>query len=145
LDGTPPGGRVRFSSEPEEAGIAVLEASAPIAMAARGVSDARRRAVRWAQGWRAPVDADVLSLLVSELATNAVIHGAPPASMRAVWDRGVLRVEVTDAGVGSVPTPVAAAPEEPSGRGIALVEALSDGWGVDLRTDATVVWFEIRA
>jgi anti-sigma regulatory factor (Ser/Thr protein kinase) len=113
-------------------------------MAPDGVSDARRRAVRWAQRWRLPVDVDVLALLVSELATNAVLHGRPPALMRAAWDGEILRVEIRDAGAGSMPERRDATPEEPHGRGLAMVDAIADGWGADLRDDATVVWFEIR-
>lgn len=87
---------------------------------------------------------DEAELLVSELVTNAVLHGAPPITMRVECDGNRLRVSVTDRN----PEPAQvrdAGPEDVSGRGIRLVDIISDQWGVEPRSgDGKDVWFTIR-
>ncbi len=87
-----------------------------------------------------------LTLLVSELVSNAVLHsGAPPASGILVHARmlheGAVRVEVTDQGTGFT-----AIPRDPTrpvgGYGLFLVEKQATRWGVD-QEGGTRVWFEI--
>jgi anti-sigma regulatory factor (Ser/Thr protein kinase) len=103
---------------------------------------------------------DVLSLLVSELATNAVTHGhvtgrdfrvhllALPAPAAASL---TVRVEVTDTRGDKLPEPAAAPATDPAagpartgGRGQLLVEALADRWGCAPRPDGPgkTVWAE---
>ncbi|MDO0936853.1 ATP-binding protein [Streptomyces sp. DG2A-72] len=89
---------------------------------------------------------DVL-LCVSELATNALLHGVPPnrcfrLGLNLTTD-GVLRVEIHDSGPGEVRTPDAD-PESEHGRGLLLVAALADKWGVGERDPGKVVWCEFR-
>ncbi|MFD0562437.1 ATP-binding protein [Kitasatospora saccharophila] len=55
-----------------------------------------------------------------------------------------LRVEVQD-GAARVPGRRAAAETATSGRGLFLVEALADDWGVQLRADGKTTWFELSA
>jgi anti-sigma regulatory factor (Ser/Thr protein kinase) len=87
-----------------------------------------------------------LTLLVSEVVTNAVIHSeAGPLSeilMTACRsDNGVFLVEVTDQGDGFTPTP--RDPARPGGGyGLYLVEKEAHRWGVDGK-GGTRVWFEI--
>ncbi|MDC0773882.1 ATP-binding protein [Streptomyces sp. HD] len=86
--------------------------------------------------------ADDLLLCVSELATNALLHGAPPGRgflLRVRYDGDVLRVEVHDSGTG-----VPRTPDDPDegGRGLLLVGALADKWGVGERNPGKVVWAE---
>jgi anti-sigma regulatory factor (Ser/Thr protein kinase) len=82
-------------------------------------------------------------LLVTELVTNAVLHGArgPITLTIAPAPRGRLRIEVVDEGSGFVPRARARPTTEPGGWGLHLVETLSDRWGV--RKGSTSVWFEI--
>jgi anti-sigma regulatory factor (Ser/Thr protein kinase) len=84
-------------------------------------------------------------LLVTELITNALRHGAlspgDHVSLKASIDDGVVRIEVRDPGRdGEV------APRDPGprggGYGLFLVELLARRWGVD-RRDGTVVWCEL--
>ena len=87
-----------------------------------------------------------IQLLVTELVTNSVVHaGLRPGERIEVSiqrsDTGV-RVEVADQGPGFDPPPPPEDPFATSGRGLALVNTLSDRWGVE--TDGlTRVWFEI--
>ncbi|MFJ8308849.1 MULTISPECIES: ATP-binding protein [unclassified Streptomyces] len=85
---------------------------------------------------------DVL-LCVSELATNALVYGVPPGRgfllRLELCDGAVLRVEVHDSG-GGVPRVVDVADE--GGRGLLLVAAMADKWGVGERDPGKVVWCE---
>ncbi|MBG0853368.1 ATP-binding protein [Streptomyces spinoverrucosus] len=86
--------------------------------------------------------AEDVAVCVSELATNALLHGVPPGRgflLRVRYDGDVLRVEVHDSGSG-VPR-VADEPDE-GGRGLLLVAALSDKWGVGERPLGKLVWCE---
>ncbi|MFJ9373693.1 ATP-binding protein [Streptomyces sp. NPDC101455] len=90
---------------------------------------------------------DVL-LCVSELTTNAILHGVPPGRRLAlrlcVHLDGVLRVEVHDSGTGElrkVRTPYRELHAE-DGRGLMLVSVLADKWGVGERAPGKVVWCE---
>ncbi|MFJ8002141.1 ATP-binding protein [Streptomyces sp. NPDC096310] len=85
---------------------------------------------------------DVL-LCVSELSTNALLHGVPPGRgfrLFLRYDGDVLRAEVHDSGSG-VPEIVDAGDGE-GGRGLLLVAAFADQWGVSDRKPGKVVWCE---
>lgn len=87
-----------------------------------------------------PFALDVARLLVSELVTNAVRYGAPPISLdiRCI-DHVGLRVAVGDANP-IPPTPKVDEPDAESGRGVALMELLSDAWGVVATRGGKQVW-----
>lgn len=82
-------------------------------------------------------------LVVSELVSNAVNHAGTSVSVGiSVSEEGVVRVEVGD-GRTWPPRPRNPAPDSVGGRGLLLVEALSDRWGVETRDDGKVVWAEV--
>ena len=82
-------------------------------------------------------------LLTSELVTNAVLYAAGTIDVDVDIDLRAVRVEVGDHST-EPPSPRDASPEEPSGRGLHLVEALARAWGVEQqRDDGKVVWFEL--
>jgi anti-sigma regulatory factor (Ser/Thr protein kinase) len=86
--------------------------------------------------WRA-------ELIVTELVTNAVLHGPGGPVLLALdtGGRGV-RGQVADPGPGiRKQTLVARRAVDEGGRGLFLVDALSDGWG--LSDDESRVWFEV--
>ena len=88
---------------------------------------------------------DRVKLLVSELVTNAVVHG-PRAKGSCVEltvraTRKTVAVEVTDTGLGFEQR-IRAPSVRDSGWGLFLVEQLSDRWGVTT-DEQTRVWFEI--
>lgn len=95
------------------------------------------------EDWGCPEVTDVATLIVSELVTNAIVHAATPAELRAKWADGVLRLEVLDHAEGNPPDPRIAAPDDEGGRGLLLVDALSTAWGVESTDDGKVVWAEV--
>ncbi|MFJ3696997.1 ATP-binding protein [Streptomyces sp. NPDC090052] len=75
---------------------------------------------------------DALTLIVSELAANAVSHGLVPGRdfrLRLSAEGATVRVEVTDTRGESVPALVEPSDELEGGRGLLLVTALADRWG----------------
>lgn len=112
----------------------------------RSVPAARRFAYETLAGWGLAGSGrgDDVMLCVSELATNALLHGVPPGRHYRVflrYDGSVLRVEVHDSGPG-VPRIVGEVDE--GGRALLLVAALSDKWGVGERDLGKVVWCEFE-
>lgn len=83
-------------------------------------------------------------LLVSELVTNSVLHGGPPLVVAVDCDGTALQVRVRD-GATEMPAPRPAQFSDENGRGLALVAAMSEQWGVDPAPDGKHVWFVIRA
>ena len=85
--------------------------------------------------------ADVGALIVSELVTNAVMHGAAPIRMELHLDLGELRVDVFDAAPAkAVAIHRDGRIDEPSGRGLRIVEKLADAWGVRSCDGEKSVW-----
>jgi anti-sigma regulatory factor (Ser/Thr protein kinase) len=84
--------------------------------------------------------ADV-ELVVSELVTNALVHGRGAIKLRLRIDRNRVRGEVVDQGSGFEGEARMRGPDELSGRGLFIVNALTTRWGVHEGT--THVWFEI--
>ena len=82
-------------------------------------------------------------LLTSELVTNAVLHGRSEVCVEIVRSSdGRVRVAVHDEN-SRHPVPVAQDHDALDGRGLALVEAIADRWGVDERPMGKAVWFEL--
>ncbi len=79
-------------------------------------------------------------LVLDELVSNAVRHGKPPQRVRLLRQPGRLRIEVDDSGTTpATPRP----PSETGGRGLALIDACSTGWGQEHREDGKTVWAEL--
>lgn len=86
-------------------------------------------------------------LLASELVTNAVRHAGlgPEDSIRfrVLASVKLVRVEVHDGGPEfGIPNSGAPGPDQVGGRGLYLVQVLSDRWGVE-HDDLVYVWFEM--
>ncbi|MFG2945430.1 ATP-binding protein [Streptomyces adustus] len=118
---------------------------------ARSVGRARNLFREQAAIWKLPEETtETAVLLLSELMTNAYRHARVPAGRQirtlCLLQDDRLRISVTDAN-GTLPTPRETAPEHESGRGLALVAALADGWGAQPRAGGIgkTVWFELCA
>jgi anti-sigma regulatory factor (Ser/Thr protein kinase) len=84
--------------------------------------------------------ADVVRLVVSELATNAVLHAVTPFTVTLELGKGSLLLAVRDRSQASLFGPVAQPVTRPRGRGLSIVEALSSSWGVTAQADGKSVW-----
>ncbi|MFJ5231824.1 ATP-binding protein [Kitasatospora sp. NPDC088391] len=109
------------------------------------VGAVRRRLRDALDHWGVPELADTAELLTSELVTNALVHTGKDAVLDAVLTgEQRLRVEVRDR-TSSLPGRRNPGEDATNGRGLLLVEALADDWGVQLRGDGKVTWFELSA
>jgi anti-sigma regulatory factor (Ser/Thr protein kinase) len=88
------------------------------------------------------VDLHDAQLVVSELATNAVIHAGTPFSVAVRSDGSAVRISVQDS---SAVQPVMRAqdPLALAGRGLRLVSMVSRAWGVEYGPDGQTVWAEL--
>jgi anti-sigma regulatory factor (Ser/Thr protein kinase) len=94
--------------------------------------------------WGRPDLIDDAVLVVSELATNAVIHGRSPFSVQMRRVGSNVRLEVVD-DCSHEPSPAAAGQLASGGRGLSLVAAVSRDWGFDRVDDGKSVWAEFDA
>ena len=81
-------------------------------------------------------------LLTSELVTNAVLHGRSEVCVEVSGSGDGMRVAVLDEN-SRRPVMVAEDPDALDGRGLALVQAVADRWGVEERPIGKAVWFEL--
>ncbi|MET9696626.1 ATP-binding protein [Streptomyces sp. NPDC006529] len=89
--------------------------------------------------------ADVAELLTTEIVTNALVHTDRGAEVYASLTAARLRVEVRDYADRRPRPYVPTADDGTHGRGLVLVQALADTWGVDALGSSLgkVVWFEL--
>jgi anti-sigma regulatory factor (Ser/Thr protein kinase) len=110
---------------------------------ATSVGEARRYTLAAIDGLP-PQLADAVAVMVSELAANAVRHTGSHFTLTIDRSPELIRIAVTDRGSGS---PIVKNPEpvEPSGRGLQIVQALADDWGVVPASEppGKTVWFTI--
>lgn len=108
-----------------------------------GVGKARSLIRTELTGWGLEHVLDDCLLIVSELVTNAVRHGGSAYALRLEIREGSrLYGEVFDPGDG-VPRPRSPDLDALSGRGLQIVAALADDWGVTTANDGKVVWFSV--
>ncbi|OSC57290.1 ATP-binding protein [Streptomyces sp. 4F] len=111
----------------------------------RSVPAARAFARETLVDWGVRGRADDVVLCVSELATNALLHGVPPGRgflLRLLPCGDGVRVEVHDSGGGVPAVPLDPDGAGEGGRGLLLVSELADKWGVAEREPGKAVWFE---
>ncbi|MCX4395520.1 SpoIIE family protein phosphatase [Streptomyces sp. NPDC127061] len=110
------------------------------------IAAARQQLRELLHDWADPEQVDAAVLMISEMATNVLVHTDGDALMlaQATGEHGErrLRVEVSD---GSDELPHRRRPGEmaSSGRGLVLMEMLADAWGVDPRGAGKSIWFEL--
>jgi anti-sigma regulatory factor (Ser/Thr protein kinase) len=112
----------------------------------RGVQDARR----WVVGTFRDIGRDDLvecaEMGVSELVTNALLHGTSPIQVRVRGTREHPRVEVGDGSTDPPALPRVSADDDLDdlltfGRGLSIVARASEAWGAELEDDGKTVWF----
>ena len=85
---------------------------------------------------------ETIELLASEVIANAILYSAAPCDVTVTRTDERLRVEVADTN-SSLPSVVTAAPDDECGRGLLLVDALANAWGVQPDPRGKMTWFEI--
>jgi anti-sigma regulatory factor (Ser/Thr protein kinase) len=88
---------------------------------------------------------DRAELLTSEVVTNAVVHGHSPVRVVVEAQSSSALVEVKDTSQTPVVVEVQEVAEADRGRGMMLVDALSDRWGWWKEEGGKVVWFALLA
>ncbi|MGP4109563.1 ATP-binding protein [Streptomyces sp. 4N509B] len=123
-----------------------LSCARRLAREPRSVGAAREFVARTLTVWGFGDGPDGLDVCVSEVVTNAVVHGGEEDGedgevimVRVVVAGAGVRVEVWDADTG-LPVGREAGPCEESGRGLALVGALAEEWGVVREAVGKTVW-----
>ncbi|WP_225800596.1 SpoIIE family protein phosphatase [Streptomyces sp. NK15101] len=92
--------------------------------------------------WNHPADPFAVTLVASELVTNALRHGAAPVVLRLIADGPILTCEVSDAGQAAPHLRHAKAVDE-GGRGLLICASLADNWGVRYTDTGKTVWAEL--
>lgn len=106
------------------------------------VSAARRFVERTLAGWELQSVGWTAAQLVSELATNAVLHAATEFTVQLSRHGDTVRIGFAD---GSPVTPSVRhyRSDATTGRGLRLVDTMSSAWGVDTHEVGKTIWFEI--
>ncbi|PFG21085.1 ATP-binding protein [Serinibacter salmoneus] len=112
---------------PDAAGVRAARGHAARTMDRLGVRDA---------------DREVLLVLVSELLTNAVMHGVPPITLAIGSRADGCRIEVSDA--STTPPWLRTGDQASGGHGLHLVDRLATAWGTEPTTIGKFVWLELR-
>jgi anti-sigma regulatory factor (Ser/Thr protein kinase) len=89
-----------------------------------------------------------LALIATELVTNSVLHAGlstdDHVDVSLTNGTGTVRLAVHDPGHGfTSPSPGARDPHGPGGRGLVIVAALSDSWGIDCDGAGCTVWCQV--
>ena len=126
------------------------------------VAAVRQSVGEWLRGWGLEPLVEDVELVASELTTNAILHAGGAVDVVVERRDGGVRVEVHDGRPDVVPTAPAALAvggdenedemdrmaralfeRTTTGRGLLLVQAFSDAWGVDVNPAAKGVWAEV--
>ncbi len=121
-----------------------VEARATFAADTTSSSQARRFLSATLEGWGWDHATYVPTLLLGELAANAVLHACTPFDVVVRLDGRRVRVEVHD-GSSLLPSRKRYSTMAATGRGLGLVETMSSEWGTEPTDAGKLVWFEVDA
>jgi anti-sigma regulatory factor (Ser/Thr protein kinase) len=122
----------------------VLTARSSFPPELRSVTDARRFLRTTLDAWGADTWEWAGSQVITELATNAVIHTRAAFDVEVNLSNDVLRLLVADSSP-RLPVRRLHSAEATTGRGMTLIEALGQAWGVEERSVGKAVWCELAA
>jgi anti-sigma regulatory factor (Ser/Thr protein kinase) len=126
----------RTDGRPRSARIALPRSPASVATARRFIED---RAAAWS--FPEPAGSQLV-LIGSELVTNAVLHARTGLTLTLELRDGRVRISVNDRSQ-TPPTLRHYRADALTGRGLGVVAALSDSWGISTAPDGKVVWAEV--
>lgn len=109
------------------------------------VAKARTMVRETLDGWGLCAEIGDTELIVSELYTNAVVYGGPRIVLTLRLAGPVLGGAITDHGTDT-PRLAPACELAEHGRGLAIVDALAERWGIDPLPDGAgkTVWFTMK-
>lgn len=119
----------------------------PLAPGPRGAREARRWVAQVCEEIGRPELRDNAELALSEVVTNAILHGSPPVTVRLRGTVSHPRVEVRDGSADQPAFPRLEVGQEflgdlPTfGRGMAIVAHTSEAWGAEREDHGKLVWF----
>jgi anti-sigma regulatory factor (Ser/Thr protein kinase) len=124
------------------AAISTIRISLPQVPAS--AAEARRQVRRFAAENDLLDRAGVALLVLSELVTNAVLHGSEPIQVAVTCEGEILRIEVTD-GDPHIDRLVVqpGRTDRPGGRGLHIVNSLARDWGTIAHENSKTVWAEV--
>ncbi|GHJ30254.1 ATP-binding protein [Streptomyces hygroscopicus] len=95
--------------------------------------------------WGLPDVIEVAQMCVTELVANVITHIGPgtPTTLAMAMNGTYVRLEVHDPDGSALPTLLSATTTAESGRGLALVTAMADRWGVIPTEKGKTTWCEI--
>jgi len=110
--------------------------------------EALRAARLWTRGtlqdWQLTDLAPTVAQLVSELLANSIEHARTASVGICLIDTDqTMLIEVDDTDAERLPTRRSPSPDDTSGRGLLIVDELSDRWGVRVSDRGKTVWCEI--
>lgn len=95
--------------------------------------------------WGIDGETALFELMVSELVTNAIVHGRGDVDVTVSLAGDTVRMEVIDEGRGAGPIgPAEIDPWAVGGWGLHVIDGLADHWGARREADRTRVWMERR-
>lgn len=118
----------------------VVECPLPEEMGSIGA--ARAIASQVMDAWRYRGSREDVLLAVSELVTNALVHGAGGPVLRIAGGPARIRVEVGDS---SQEPPEPREPGPCDGWGLRVIDRISTAWGTSAHDGGKVVWCELAA
>ncbi|MFJ9818541.1 SpoIIE family protein phosphatase [Streptomyces sp. NPDC101151] len=107
------------------------------------VMHARRFTARTLRRWNVEAVADAVLLVVSELVTNALVYTQGPVHLELMLRGDRVRIRVSDSSPRAPAKPVIVDWEATGGRGLLLVEAVSETFGSVPVAHGKQVWSEI--
>jgi anti-sigma regulatory factor (Ser/Thr protein kinase) len=105
---------------------------------------ARQWTSRILRDWQLAESTHTVEQLVSELLANSIEHARTSSVGICLIDTDrALLIEIYDTDAERLPTPKAPSLDDTSGRGLLIVEELSDRWGVRVTNHGKTVWCEV--
>jgi anti-sigma regulatory factor (Ser/Thr protein kinase)/anti-anti-sigma regulatory factor len=112
----------------------------------RAPATARGHVRRVCRRWDVDDDTrEAAEIVVTELVTNAVEHARSASVVEVERRRHAFRLTVRDYDRATLPDATLPDPTSPRGRGLAMVAAVAQSWGVDAHDDGKTVWAEMVA
>ncbi|MEW2632027.1 ATP-binding protein [Streptomyces sp. NPDC048389] len=117
----------------------------PFLAEARELAALRRIMGLHLRQWGLPHLTDAARICVTEMVSNVIRHvgDMTPTTLAVSMNGTYLRIDVQDPDARALPTLLSAHADDEVGRGMALIDATADRWGVILRADSKVTWCEL--